>query len=205
MNNQGWFPLGLAILISLQFKEVSRVFSSTAMWNINSLAQTFMLSHIHTWLYGPLSAKWCLCFLTHCLGHSFPSKEQVSFSFMTVVTVCNNFGAQENKVYLYFHFSPIFDEVMGPDAMIFVYGLLSFKPAFLLSSFNLIKRVLIPLHFLPLEWCHLHIILLMFLLAILIPVCDLSSPAFFMIYSAYNLNKQGENIQPCHTPFPILN
>ena len=26
-----------------------------------------------------------------------------------------------------------------------------------------------------------------------------------MIYSAYMLNKQDDNIQPCHTPFPILN
>ena len=30
-----------------------------------------------------------------------------------------------------------------------------------------------------------------------------SSPAFFMMYSAYKLNKQGDNIQPWHTPFPI--
>ena len=26
-----------------------------------------------------------------------------------------------------------------------------------------------------------------------------------MMYSAYMLNKQGDNIQLCHTPFPILN
>ena len=32
--------------------------------------------------------------------------------------------------------------------------------------------------------------LLIFLLAVLIPVCDSSSPAFCMIYSAYKLNKQ---------------
>ena len=38
--------------------------------------------------------------------------------------------------------------------------------------------------------------LLIFLLAILIPACALSSPAFLMRYSAYNLNKQGDNIQP---------
>ena len=32
-----------------------------------------------------------------------------------------------------------------------------------------------------------------------------SSPAFLMMYSAYKLNKQGDNIQPCCTPFPIWN
>ena len=38
--------------------------------------------------------------------------------------------------------------------------------------------------------------LLIFLLAILIPACDSSSPAFCMMYSAYSLNKQDDNIQP---------
>ena len=37
---------------------------------------------------------------------------------------------------------------MGQDAMILVYWMLSFKPAFSLSSFTLIKRHLSPLHFL---------------------------------------------------------
>ena len=36
--------------------------------------------------------------------------------------------------------------------------------------------------------------LLIFLLAILIPACASSSPAFLMMYSAYKLNKQGDNI-----------
>ena len=31
------------------------------------------------------------------------------------------------------------------------------------------------------------------------------SLAFHMMYSAYKLNKQGDNIQPWHTPLPILN
>ena len=47
--------------------------------------------------------------------------------------------------------------------------------------------------------------LLIFLPAILIPACASSSPAFHMMCSAYKLNKQGDNIQPWHTPFPIWN
>ena len=47
--------------------------------------------------------------------------------------------------------------------------------------------------------------LLIFLQAILFPACDLSSPAFCMMYSVYKLSKQGDNIQPCCIPFPILN
>ena len=31
------------------------------------------------------------------VGQSFSSKEQVSFNFMAAVTICSDFGAQENK------------------------------------------------------------------------------------------------------------
>ena len=41
--------------------------------------------------------------------------------------------------------------------------------------------------------------LLIFLSTILIPACVSSSTAFLMMYSAYKLNKQGDNIQPWHT------
>ena len=34
------------------------------------------------------------------VGHSFSSKEQVSFNFIAAVTICSDFGAQENKVCL---------------------------------------------------------------------------------------------------------
>ena len=47
--------------------------------------------------------------------------------------------------------------------------------------------------------------LLIFILKIFIPACASSSLAFLMMYSPYKLNKQGDNIQPCRTPFPILN
>ena len=46
--------------------------------------------------------------------------------------------------------------VIGPGAMIFIFWMLSFKPAFSLSSFDFIKR-LVHLHFLPLRLYHLHI------------------------------------------------
>ena len=51
-------------------------------------------------------------------------------------------------------------EVMGLDAMILVFWMLSFKSAFSFSSFNFIKRLfafLFPLCFLPLGWYHVHI------------------------------------------------
>ena len=51
INIQGWFPLGLTGLISLQSKGPSRVFSSTAVWKYQFFgAQPSSWSHIHTWL-----------------------------------------------------------------------------------------------------------------------------------------------------------
>ena len=54
---------------------------------------------------------------------------------MATVTVLSDFGAQENKVCHYFHCFPTYlHEVMGPDALILVFLMLSFKPAFSHSS-----------------------------------------------------------------------
>ena len=36
------------------------------------------------------------------------SKEQMSFNFLDVVTVCSDFGAQENKIRHYFYFFPFY-------------------------------------------------------------------------------------------------
>ena len=47
--------------------------------------------------------------------------------------------------------------------------------------------------------------LLIFLPAILISVWDSPSLVFLIRYSAYKLNKQGDNIRPWHTLFSILN
>ena len=48
-------------------------------------------------------------------------------------------------------------EVMGPDAMILIFCKLSFKSVFH-SPLSLSSRgSLVPLHFLPLDWYHLHI------------------------------------------------
>ena len=59
--------------------------------------------------------------------------------------ICSDFGAQENKICHCFHFpSSICHEVMGPDPMMLVFRMLSFNPAFSLSSFTLIKRLFSP-------------------------------------------------------------
>ena len=52
MNIQGWFPVGLTSLISLQSKGLSRVFSSTTVRKHQFFSAQYSLwsnSHIHTW------------------------------------------------------------------------------------------------------------------------------------------------------------
>ena len=84
--------------------------------------------------------------------------------------------------------------------------MLSFKPAFSLSSFSFIKRIFISSSLSAIRVVSpAYLRLLIFLLAILIPACESFSPAFCLMYSTYNLNKQDDNRQACHTPFPILN
>ena len=95
---------------------------------------------------------------------------------------------------------------MGPDAMILVFWMLNIKPAFSFSSFTFIKRLnsSSSLSAIKVVSCA-YLRLLIFLPGILIPACASSSPAFRMIYSAYKLNKQGDNIQPWPTLFLIWN
>ena len=63
------------------------------------------------------------------------------------------------------------------------------------------------LEWVAISFSNAYLRLLIFLLAILIPAYASSSLAFCMmyLYSAYKLNKQGDDIQPCCTSFPILN
>ena len=125
---------------------------------------------------------------------------------MAAVTICSDFGAQKNKVSHFSHCFPIsLPQSDGPDAMMLVFWMLSFKPTFSLS-FTFIKMLFSSSSFSAIRVVSsAYVRLLIFLPAILIPACVSSSPAFHMMHSAYKLNKQGDNIQPWHTPFLIWN
>ena len=125
---------------------------------------------------------------------------------MAGVTIHSDFGAQENEIChcFYFFLPSICHEVMGLDAIIWVFKMLilsqlfhcfTFIKKFLSSSLlSAIRMISSPC----LGW-------LIFLWEILIPACDSSSLAFCMMYFVYKLNKQGDNIQVWHTPFLVLN
>ena len=87
-----------------------------------------------------------------------------------------------------------------------VLWMLNFRPAFSHPSFTFIKRLFSSSSLSVIRLVSsAYLRLLIFLPVILIPACASLSPAFLVMYSAYKLNKQGDNIQPWHTPLPIWN
>ena len=97
-------------------------------------------------------------------------------------------------------------EVMGPDAtMILVFWMLSFKPTFSLSSSTFSKRLFSSsLLYAISVVSYAYLRLLIFPPTILIPACASSSPSFLMVYSAYKLNKPGDDIQLLTHSFSYL-
>ena len=76
-------------------------------------------------------------------------------------------------------------EMMGPDAMILVLWMLSFKAIFSLSSFTFIKRLFSSSSLSDIRVVSsAYLRLLIFLPATLIPACASSSSAFLLMYSA---------------------
>ena len=122
---------------------------------------------------------------------------------MAAVTICSDFGAQENKVTVSIIFPSICHEVMGLDAMIFVSQMLSFKSAFSLLPLLPSRSSLVPVHFLSCIICIPEVVDIS--PSHFYSICDSSSLAFHMSYSAYKLDKCRDNIQLWCTPFPILN
>ena len=99
-------------------------------------------------------------------------------------------------------------ELMGLDAMIFIFWMLNFKPVFSFSSFTFTKR---PFSCSLLSavrvGSYVYLRLLIFLLAILIPACASSSPAFLMIYSGWQytvLTYSFSYLEPVCCPCPVL-
>ena len=218
MNIQNWSPLGWTGWISLLSKGLSRAFSSTTVRRHQLFgAQPFLLSPFH--IYNMTTGKtialtiWTfvgkvMSLLFNILSRfviAFLSRSK-SFNFMVAVIICSDFGAQENKVCHSFHCFPIyFPRSNGIKCHDFVFWLMSFMSAFLLFYFTFIKRTFSSSISAIRVVSSVYLKLLIFLPAILIPACASFSPEILMMYSAYKLNKHGDNIQPWHTLFPIWN
>ena len=104
----------------------------------------------------------------------------------------------QNKVSHCFHCFPIYlpwGDGTGCHDLSFLN--VELKPTFSLSTFTFIKRLFSSSSLsVIMVGSSAYLRLLIFLPAISIPACASSSPAFLIMYSAYKLNKQGDNIQP---------
>ena len=95
-------------------------------------------------------------------------------------------------------------EVMGPDAVVLVFWMLSFKPTFSTLLFHFHQEAL----YLLFAFCHKDgVICISEVIDISHSNLDSSlcfiQPSICMMYSAYKLTKQSDNIQPWRTPFLI--
>ena len=108
-----WFDL---LVVQGTLKSLLQHHSSKASILRHSAFFTVQLSHpymttgktIALTIWSFVSKVISLLFNMLSRGHNFSNKEQASFSFMAAVTVCSDFGAQENKVSHYFHFYPTY-------------------------------------------------------------------------------------------------
>ena len=117
------------------------------------------------------------------------------------------FWSPKKEICHYFHLFPFYlpwHNGAGCHDLIFL--IFSFKLALSLSSLTLIKRLFSSSSISAMRVVSsAYMRLLLVSPPVLIPASNSSSPAFLMMCSAYRLNKQGDNKQPCHTPFSILN
>ena len=150
-------------------------------------------------------AKWCLCFLINCPSLSLLSFQEANVT--ATVTIHSDFGAPQNKICHRCNFFPFyFPWSHGTRCLILSFLNAEFQASFFTLLFHPHQGALCPSLLSAIRVvASTYLRLLIFLPSILSPACDSPSPAFRMMYSAYKLNKQGNNIQLCCTIFSVFN
>ena len=126
---------------------------------------------------------------------------------MAAITICSDFEAPKNKVWHCSHCLPIYfpwtDRTRCHDL-----SLLNVK--LWANFFTLLFHFQQEAFYFLFTFCHKGGVICISEVIDISPgnlesTCASSSPAFLMMYSVYKLKKQGDNIQPWRTPFPIWN
>ena len=134
-NTQDWSPLGWTGWLSLQPKELSRVFYNTTVQK-----HQFFSSQLSSLLFNMLS-RLVITFL--------PRSKHLLISWLQSPSAVI-LEPQKVKSDTVSTVSPFLShEVMGPDAMILVFWMSSFKPTFHSPLSPSPRGFLVPLHFLP--------------------------------------------------------
>ena len=134
LNIQGRSPWRLTGLNSLLSQGLSGAFFSTTVWRaqfFGILPSLWSDSHNHIWPLGRPQPWLIQIFISIVMSPlfntlsrfviTFPAKKQLPSDFMAAVTICRDFGVQEEEICYYFHLSPfMFCAAMGADALILV-------------------------------------------------------------------------------------
>ena len=154
MNTQDWFPLGWLDLLAVQgtLKSLLQHHSSKASILRPSAFFTVQLSHSYMTTGKTIAlTRWTFVGKVMSLLFNMLSRLVITFlprSKPLLISWLQSPSAvilqpRKIKSATVSTVSPsICHEVMGPDAMILVFWMLSFKPTFSLSSFTFIKRLL---------------------------------------------------------------
>ena len=152
VNIQGWFPLELTGLFAVQGSLKSLLQYHSWKASVLQCSAFFMAQPSHPYMTtGKTIALTRQMFVSKVMSLVFKALSWIFIAFlprskhrnfMATVTICSDFGAQENKISHVSTASPsICNEVMGLDAVILVFWMLSFVPAFSLSCFTFNKRL----------------------------------------------------------------
>jgi len=200
VNIQDWFPLGLTGLISWQSKGLSRVFSSTTIWNHQFFdAQPCLWSNSHICITTGKTLAWTIqTFVSKLMSLLFNMLSRFIIAFLPRLQSISAVILQPKKIkpVTASTFSPsICHEIMGLDAMILVFWCWVSSQFFHSPFLPLSRGSLVPSSSLSAirVVSSTYLRLFIFLLVILILAYDSFSPAFLMMYSAYKLNKQSDN------------
>ena len=154
MNIHGWFPLGLTGLNSLQSKTLKsliqhHILKASILWHsaffMGQLSHPYMITGktialtIQTFVSKVLS--WLFNMPCRLIRAFLPRSKHLLISWLQSLSTVILEHKKKKSVTASTFFPYVFHEVMGLDAMILVFWMLSFKPAFSLSSFTLIKRL----------------------------------------------------------------
>ena len=201
MNTQDWSPLGWTGWIVIQSKGLSRVFQhhsskASILWCsaffIVQLSHPYMTTEktiaLIRWNFVGKVMPLLFNMLSRLVITFLPKSKYLLISWLQSPSAVILESKRIKSATVSTVSPSICHEVMGPDAMILVLWMLSFKPTFSLSCFTFIKRLFSSSLSALRVMSSAYMRLLIFLLALLIPACASSNPAFLMMYSAY---KQG--------------
>ena len=166
MDIQRWFPLALTGLISLQSKGLLQHHNSKA--SILQCSAFFIvhLSHLYMttgkiipliiWTFVGKVMSFIFYMVSMFVITLLPKNKHLLFSWLQSLSIVIVEPKKIKSVTASTFPPSICHEVMGPDAMILVFWMLSFKPAFH-SPLSPSLRGVSSFSLSAIRWCHLHV------------------------------------------------